>query len=81
MLLGRSLRAKGRLSCMARRLGLCSQVVWSHSDWAGTHSGGERCSADGDVPGARRQRGWLRRAFAGCHGGQVADGLFLPLRD
>ncbi len=44
--------------------------------------GRERGLADGGVPGAQRQRcNWLQRAFTGCHGGQVADSLFLPLRD
>lgn len=44
--------------------------------------GREQESADGGVPGARRRQcSWLRQSFAGCHGGQVADSLFLPLRN
>lgn len=79
MLLSPSLWAGGRLSYMARRLGLCSQVVSLHSDWTGRNSGGREWGlADGGVPGAR-QCGWLQRAW--CHCRQVADSLFLPLRD
>lgn len=82
MLLCPLLWAGGRLSYMARRLGLCSQVVSLRSDWSGRNSGRERGLADGSVPGAQRQQcSWSQGAIAGCHGGQVADSLFLPLRD
>lgn len=83
MLLSPSLWAGGLLSYMARSLGLCSQVVSLRSD-TGRNSGvGVRGSADGGTAGAQQQQwcSWLQRAFAGCHGRQVADSLFLPLRD
>lgn len=81
MLLSPSLWPQGRFSYMARRLGLCSQVVSLGSDWTGKNSGDrERGSANGGVPGAQRCA-WVRRPFTECHGRPVAHRLFLPLRD
>lgn len=80
MLLSPSGAGGGHLSYMAAKFGRCSQAVSLLSDWSG-RNGGVRVTADGSVPGAQRQRcSRLRRAFAGSHSGQVADGMFLPLR-
>lgn len=69
---------------MARHLGRCSRFRRLFSDWTGRRSGVELGSADGHTPGALQGRLWgfrVQRAFAGRHGRQVADSLFLPLRD